>query len=123
MTDLDEERADLNALIREAHEATKDLKAAQKGLDDRLKRADEIGGALTVLLNQWEQQIANVADMVVTEKVDESLTPIMDRFIEDLQKNMELLKEAITTRTGLYLDSVSLPQDLLSTFTWEEGKG
>ena len=88
MTDLDEERADLNALIREAHEATKDLKQASRDLDARIRRADEIGQSLNKLLDAWAERLSDLAQQNISSVIDQNLTPIIDQRLFDFPPDM-----------------------------------
>lgn len=123
MTDLDEERGDLNALIREAHEATKDLKQASKGLDARIRRADEISQGLNDLLDVFQEKVNELAQQEVGSVIDENLTPVVDQFIVDLERNLLLMREAIYTRVTHLTEQQGIPllPEHLQTmnFTWQ----
>jgi len=95
---LDQERADLNALIREAHEATKDLRVANKGLDDRLEKARLLVEAFELAMQDFDQKVRGVADRVIDNVVDERMTPVVDKFLEQLIEHFEEVKKAVYAR-------------------------
>lgn len=123
MTDPDEARADLNALIREAHGATKDLRQASRDLEARIARADEIGRGLNKLLDEWETKVVELTQAKAGEVIDENLKPVIDQFVEDLEKNLLMMREAIYQRVTHNAEAVGitgLPEQLMKTnFTWQ----
>lgn len=111
MTDADEVRADLNALIREAHGATKDLKQAAKDLDERIAKAQQLAGDFDTTLVEFDRKIREVTSLVVGEVVDEAVAPVVEQFLADLSAHIELIQAAI------YLRFESITEELT------EGKG
>lgn len=107
MADLDQERADLNALIREAHEATKDLKQASKDLDAKIGRADEIGVRLVELLDEWEKRVHDLAEQQVQPVVDDTIGPIVEEFLTSITANIELVQDAIYKRFEVLADELT----------------
>lgn len=68
MTDLDQERADLNNLVRTAHEAIKDLTAIERRIDDKIATAEKIADDMLVTMKQMEQIIDNMVAQTIEEK-------------------------------------------------------
>lgn len=98
MADLDQERADLNALIREAHEAMKDLRRLTKDADDRIATAEKMTKAFEVVMNDFARKVMVVADENIAELVDTRTARMVEDYLEELNKNLDLVKEAIYAR-------------------------
>ena len=78
MTDLDRERADLNALVREAHEAIKDLNQAVRQIDDRITRANQASVELLRIIKEMD----TVAETMLSKDVAAILEAAAERQIE-----------------------------------------
>lgn len=95
MADLDQERADLNALIREAHEAIKDLNTAQRDLDETLARAADARNQVAKMIDDEVLALINAsADRHVSrlpEQVDVAIQDAERRIYARFNKLAEIL--------------------------------
>lgn len=78
MSDIDQERADLHALVREAHEAIKDLNQATRQIDDRITRANQASVDLLRIIEEME----TVAETMLSKDVGAVLEAAAERQIE-----------------------------------------
>lgn len=91
MKDLDQEKADLNALIREAHEAIRDLRTAQKNLDDTIAEADRAREAFAA-------EIAGFTSEVVLDHVGKELTKATEAIPDAIHAYIKGAEESIMKR-------------------------
>lgn len=69
MADIDQERADLNSLVRQAHEAIKDLAAMERRVDDRIREANKADVALAEAIRQIQLAIADITKLEIREEI------------------------------------------------------
>lgn len=94
MTDIDQERADLNALVREAHEAIQDLRTVLRGVDQRIVDAKAVQENLMVEVASMVQ--ADFSDLVgaaATQQVDALAASTADAIAKAEERVMNRFQE------------------------------
>lgn len=111
MTDLDQERADLNALVRESHEALTDMKKAIKDMDQRLDRATELKDQFNTVMKNFEDRCDMVIAENVADRCDAMATLAMESFKEAIAESIKESTEAVYERFDLIVNEILSGQD------------
>lgn len=107
MADLDRERADLNALVREAHEAIKDMNHAMRQIDERLTRANQASIELLevikniedVAMDMLSKDVADALEAASEKQVrayDQAWTEAVDKAQDAIFQRFDRIFESIT---------------------------
>lgn len=98
MADLDDERADLNALIREAHEAIKDLNRASREADKKYERLTQVTENFERTMDDFEAKVRLVARNKVDDVIDDLMAGRVDEFIDEITRKVAEVQDAIYLR-------------------------
>ena len=104
--DHDEERAALNGLVREAHEAIKDLNRAMRAVDDRVNRAEKLVVTFNMVMSEFEANIKTLISNKFHEHLDEVAVEKILEFKTHMDDAMEEAEKRIYTRFDLLLASI-----------------
>jgi hypothetical protein len=94
VADIDQERADLHALVREAHEAIKDLNAVLRLIDDRIAAAETASANLLGVI----KDIDEVARSMMLKDVGTMLEEVSKTQIEAYSKSWTYAVEQAENR-------------------------
>lgn len=111
MTDLNQERADLNALIREAHEAMADVKKAIKDMDKRLERADVLREQFNTVMDNFEARTDEIIATNHAERIDAVALLAMESFKEAIADSIQESTQAVYERFDLIVNEILRGQD------------
>lgn len=108
MADLDQERADLNALVREAHETIKDLNAAIKASDKVLAQMQEAHDNLVQRIKDTiELEVRQFIELAVEEQTNAYVEAMHDHTLKSIQQVYDRF-DALETRLTAGLDEETI---------------
>lgn len=107
MTDLDQDRADLNALVRTAHEAIKDLTRLNREADEKYARLEELSNAMLNTIRGFEQKTIELANISIAGVIDEQMTPAVEDFLTRLGENIAAAQDAIYKRFDAVVEELT----------------
>lgn len=96
--DVDQERGDLNALIREAHEAIKDLHHAMKSADALITRAGKLRAEFEQVMTDFEDKVEQIIATNVHKAIDDVTGDAMETAMTVLMTAVTLAEENINER-------------------------
>lgn len=108
MADIEQDRADLNALVREAHECIKDLNRAIREGDTMGKAATVVLGQLDDAIEQLHDRIKELMELQVQEFIELSVKQHMDALYVAMREHTDKAVTNIYARFDeLYADIVN----------------
>jgi len=106
VADTDQERGDLNALIRSAHEAVQDLRAAEKKIDEKIATANEVAALLQDTIRLMEEGIKNIMETQVREFIEANTVENIEAYNQAWQDNIRKAEQAIYRRFDILFTEV-----------------
>lgn len=98
MADLDQERADLNNLIRTAHEAIKDMTAIERRLDEKIAAANQIADDMVSVMKNLENAVTVMVRDGVQAQLEEATAANIDAYNEAWLDSIDKATQAIYRR-------------------------
>lgn len=98
MSDVEKELADLNSMVREAHEALTDLRTEIKNIDARLAQAKIMQENFETVLDHFDEKVKHVIEMDVRKVLDDTASEQVAEFQLSFKDSIDGVQQAIFDR-------------------------